>query len=95
MSKQNGKIKLISLTITLAVLLIGGVSGYVWTQADVRANTVKIENIDEHGSEPTKVNKTDIKLVKQDIFYIQRDIGEIRKEQSVQFDKILRKLDEK
>ncbi len=92
---NNGKFKLISLIITLAILLIGGVSGYVWTQADVRANAVQIEDIDEHGSETAKTNKTDIKLIEQDIYYIQRDIGEIKKEQTVQFDKILKKLDEK
>ena len=81
---SNGKFKLISLIITLAILLIGGVSGYVWTQADVRANTVQIVTIKKEGSDVAKEAKTNVSLIQKDIGYIQRDIG-----------KILEKMDEK
>ncbi|KKL45191.1 hypothetical protein LCGC14_2358150 [marine sediment metagenome] len=99
---NNGKFKLISLMITLGVLLIGSVSGYVWTQADVRANTVQIEDIEEHGSEPTKVNKSSIGLIEYRLNTIDKKQEEFSTEQRIMsekmdesFHEILKRLPEK
>ena len=99
---KNGKTKLISVGISVAVILAGIVSTFTIHGENIDHNAEAINEVKVEGCTPANEQRITIAVMQQDISTVkdaQEDIKteqrQMRKEQRAGFDKIMDKLDEK
>lgn len=92
MKNNNGKLKLIGLIITLAVLFAGVVATLAVYGENLDDNTDAITELEQDGCAPAEKNRFDIALIQKDIATIQKTQTEMRLEQKKGFKEILDRL---
>ena len=106
MAKNNGKLKVASLVIALAVLFSGIVGTWAIYGKSIEDNAEDLNKLETDGCKPTIVLEKELALTKKDVVTVQKDIVTVQEnyeelkveqqamriEQSDGFKEILRRL---
>lgn len=92
MAKQNGKIKLLGLIITLALLFASVAGTWAVYGENIEDNTTATTELKQDGCKPANKNILDIALMQKDIQIIQTTQTQMRVEQKAGFREILERL---
>ncbi len=98
---KNGKVKWIGIVIVALGLLVSVIGSFIWAQADIKAVNTKangivedVDDLEEDGCKPAQKIKIKVAVLENSVQRIEKDVTEMRVEQTTRHTELMKAIRE-